>query len=340
MGNTLPACSNGMRRFLSYLGSFCCSFKHPTHVVIGGVEYNVERLLGEGGSAYVYKGRDTRSGNLIALKRFTLKDHQYKTQCMEEVALHRSLCPHTSIITFYDSDIVKRPGPILPELWIVMELSEAPTLANYINIRMAVKQPFTIREVYEISHVVVGVIAHMHSQSPPVSHWDIKAENFLFEDSQNLKLCDFGSASRLYYEPQNALHVSIAEAELGERMTLLYRPPESLDLWSRQRVDTKCDIWSLGVLIYLLIFFEMPFEANVMEIMDGIPRRFREGNWEDVPREEFKPVVEIVGTMMLVKDPVKRADIFDVSQRLSALSHIPPIPRPRPGYQRPQDSRF
>ncbi|RNF00770.1 protein kinase [Trypanosoma conorhini] len=339
MGGGLSSCSSGVRDFLSYVGVLPRNARHPASVVVGGIEYAVGQLLGEGGSAFVYKGRDVHAGNAVALKRFTLTDHNYQAHCMEEAALHRSLCPHPAIVNFYDSGIVERPECPLPELWIVMECVEAPSLANYINMRMAVKQPFTIREAYEVGHALVGVVAHLHSQSPPVSHWDIKAENFLFEDSQNLKLCDFGSASRLYYEPQNALQVSIAEAELGDRMTLLYRPPESLDLWSRRRVDTKADIWGLGVLMYLLVFFEMPFEANAMEIMDGVPRRFCAGRCETIP-EGFGPLIELVVTRMLVKEPSLRADVFEVSQRLSALSHISPFPPPNPDFQIPQRPRF
>ncbi|ESL09905.1 protein kinase [Trypanosoma rangeli SC58] len=339
MGSSLSSCSSRMREFLSYVGVLAHNVKHPTSVVVGGIEYSVKQLLGEGGSAYVYRGWDVHSGNAVALKRFTLTDHKYQTQCMEEAAVHRSLCPHPSIVNFYDFGIVERLGCPLPELWIVMECVEAPSLANYINMRMALNQPFTVNEVYEICHTIVGVIAHLHSQSPPVSHWDLKAENFLFERSQNMKLCDFGSASRLYYEPKNALQVSIAETELGERMTLLYRPPESLDLWSRRRVDTKADIWSLGVLMYLLVFFEMPFEGNVLEVMDGTPRRFCEGKCEAIP-ERFEPFIELLVTRLLVKDPSVRADIFEVSERLSALSYMPPFPRPNRDFQSPQKPRF
>ncbi|ORC93223.1 protein kinase [Trypanosoma theileri] len=339
MGTHVSSCAQVVKEALLYARGFSSNSKHPSTVIIKGIEYNVGRILGEGANSFVYEGQDVRSGNLVALKRFLLNDQdQQPNQIMEEASLHRSLCPHPSIVTFYDSDVVELPGHPLPEVWIVMELCDDPSLANYINMRMSVKQPFAVREVYEICDCIVRIVAYLHSQSPPVSHWDIKAENFLFADSQNLKLCDFGSATRLYYAPKDAYQISIAEAELEEKMTLLYRSPESLDLWSKQRVDTKCDIWSLGVLVYLLVFFEMPFQPNTLEIIDGKPIRFR-GEENTVPLE-FRPLMEVVMNTMLVKDPSKRGDIFEVSNRLSAITLLPPVPRPRPGFQSSQRPRF
>ncbi|KEG11468.1 protein kinase [Trypanosoma grayi] len=339
MGNSLSSCLDIVKQLILFGVGFNSTARHPYRVVIKGIEYTIDRVLGEGGSSFVYEGRDIRSGNSVALKRFVLADHLHQQCVLEEASLHRSLCPHHSIVTFYDFDVVECPDHLLPELWIVMELCEDPSLQDYINMRMMVKQSLSVREVYEICNTVVHIIGHLHSQSPPVSHWDIKAENLLFADSQNIKLCDFGSATRLYYQPKDAHQVAMAEAELGERMTLLYRSPESLDLWSKQRVDTKCDIWSLGVLIYVLVFFEMPFESNAMEIIDGTPHRFRQGGGITVS-EEFRPVMQLVMEKMLVRNPEMRGDIFEVSECLSAITNLPPVPRPQPGFQSAQRPRF
>ncbi|EPY27649.1 AP2-associated kinase [Strigomonas culicis] len=246
------------------------------------------------------------------------------------------MSPSASVVTYYDSEVITRRNTSEPEIWITMEYCEGPSLQDYINTRIQLSESFSVKEVYEIIDNVVQAIGHLHSQSPPISHWDIKPDNFLFTHGGILKLCDFGSASRIYYEPKREAHISAAQDELNSKMTLLYRAPESLDLWSKQRIDTKADIWSLGVLIYVLVFCEMPFEANTVEIIDGVPRRFR-SEINSCP-EPFAPLMAVVMKTMLVKDPQKRADIFTVSEALSQITKLDSLTRPSEGLetQRPR----
>lgn len=311
---------------------------HPTGVVVKGVEYTTIRLVGEGGYAFVYEGHDNSTGRSVALKRYCFPDNYQQQRAVDEMALYQSLCPNDYIVEYYDSEVVFRSRTQQPEMWVVMEYCNGPSLQEYINTKISAQQTLPVQTVYAITNSVVHSIAHLHSQSPPVSHWDIKPDNFLYNSSGALKLCDFGSASRVYYLPRDPDEIAQAETELEARMTLLYRSPESLDLWAKQRVDTKADIWALGVLVYVLVFQEMPFEANTMEIMDGVPKRYRD-NRNPCP-SEYEGLMGVVRSMMLVKKPSERADIFTVSEELAKLSSFPAIPRPRPGFQSAQAPRF
>lgn len=78
------------------------------------------------------------------------------------------------------------------------------------------------------------------------------------------KLCDFGSCTRVSMPTGTNLSpqdVQLLQEELDRLTTLAYRAPEMCDLYKirRQGLGTKCDIWALGVLLYKLCFYTVPF---------------------------------------------------------------------------------
>lgn len=339
MGNFVSLCPEPLQGLMSSYGLGGDSSAHPSGVAVKGVDYSAVKLVGEGGYAFVYEGYNNVTGQRVALKRYVFTEMDQQQGAVDEMTIYRDACPNDYVVTYLDSEMLYRPGAPLPEMWVVMEFCDGPSLQDYINNRLQSPQSFSVREVFEIVDNIVHAIGHLHSLSPPVSHWDIKPDNFLFTDTGRLKLCDFGSATRQFYAPKSAEEVAAAEAELGAKMTLLYRPPESLDLWAKDRVDTKADIWALGVIIYVLVFREMPFDANPMEVMAAVPKRYK-GSGDDGCPAEFKPLMEIVRTKMLTKKPADRCDVFAVSEALEAITQLPPLTRPRPGFQSAQRPRF
>ncbi|KAG5493771.1 hypothetical protein JKF63_01603 [Porcisia hertigi] len=339
MGNYISFCPDPLHALIISYGIGATSSAHPPGVVVNGTDYSAVKLVGEGGCSFVYEGCNNATGERVALRRCVFTESEQQQGSLDELSIHRDLCPNDYIVTYLDSGIVYRPGTPLPEMWVVMEFCEGPSLQEYINKRLQSPEPFSAGEVFEIVDNLVHAIGHLHSQSPPVSHWDIKPDNFLFTRTGRLKLCDFGSATRRFYAPKSAEEVSVAESELGSKMTLLYRSPESLDLWSKDRVDTKADIWALGVIIYVLVFCEMPFEANPMDVISAVPRRYKNGQESRCP-EDFKALMDVVLTHMLTKKPADRADIFSISEELEGITQLPPLSRPRPGLLSAQRPRF
>lgn len=338
MGNYVSFCPEPIQGLISSYGIGSSSNSHPTGVIIKGTDYSAIKLVGEGGYAFVYEGYNNVTGQGVALKRYVFSEMQQQQNAVEEMAIYHDVCPNDYVVTYLDSEMVYRPGAPLPEMWVVMEFCDGPSLQEYINSRLQSSQTFSLCKVYEIVDNIVHAIGHLHSQSPPVSHWDIKPDNFLFTDNGRLKLCDFGSATRQFYAPKSAEDIAVAESELGAKMTLLYRPPESLDLWSKDRIDTKADIWALGVIIYVLVFREMPFEANPMDVMAAIPKLYKNGG--DSCPEEFRPLMKLVRFKMLTKKPSDRADVFSISEELEKITELPALSRPRPGFQSAQRPRF
>ncbi|CCW60468.1 unnamed protein product [Phytomonas sp. EM1] len=338
MGNCISLCPDPVYNLLSSAGLIKGRGHHINEIIIKGVKYSTVSLIEEGAYAFIYEGFKNATGECVALKRYTLMEPSQEQQVIEEIFIYRSLCPHKNIVKLYDSEIIHRPRTHLPELWMCMEYCHGPSLQDYINNRIHIKQDFSLCEVYEIMNHILHAIAHLHSQSPPVSHWDIKPGNFIFSSNGVLKLCDFGSSSRSYYLPRDLNEIEISERELESKMTMLYRPPETLDLWLKLKIDTKVDIWAFGVVLYLLVFKELPFEEAPLDIIDAIPKKYKNST-KPCP-EEFRPLIAVVRSKMLVKNPSDRADIFEVSDAFSKISSLDPLQRPRPGLQSAQRPRF
>lgn len=113
-------------------------------------------------------------------------------------------------------------------------------------------------------------LLHMHSQTPPIAHRDIKIENILLSDKR-FKLCDFGSASSETLIYDGSKQFDIFGADTGSKRvdqafedferftTMMYRPPEMIDKYMKWNVTTKVDIWMLGCVAYTLCYALHPF---------------------------------------------------------------------------------
>ena len=110
----------------------------------------------------------------------------------------------------------------------------------------------------------------MHGAQPPVAHRDLKVENVLRGADGKWKLCDFGSATE-------RAKVYATEAErLGEeeviqkQTTPSYRAPEMWDLFMRQRVDEKVDVWAMGCLLFRLVYGALAFDGeSKLQVLNG-----------------------------------------------------------------------
>lgn len=161
--------------------------------------------------------------------------------------------------------------------------------------------PFTERQAAEIMHSICVAVHFLHKAD--VAHRDIKPENLLYtsmEPNARLKLTDFGFA----LSPSNTL--------LTPCYTPYYVAPEVLGSHS---YDKSCDIWSLGVVMYILLCGYPPFYSNHgLAISPGMKQRIRLGQY-NFPDPEWSKVSDSAKNLikgMLSIDPIVRMTIDEV----------------------------
>uniref|UniRef100_A0A8C8YAD9 non-specific serine/threonine protein kinase n=1 Tax=Panthera leo TaxID=9689 RepID=A0A8C8YAD9_PANLE len=182
-------------------------------------------------------------------------------------------------------------------LLIIMECMEGGELFSRIQERG--DQAFTEREAAGIMRDIGTAIQFLHSRN--IAHRDVKPENLLYTSKEKdavLKLTDFGFAKET---TQNALQTPC--------YTPYYVAPEVL---GPEKYDKSCDMWSLGVIMYILLCGFPPFYSNTGQaISPGMKRRIRLGQY-GFPNPEWSEVSEDAKQLirlLLKTDPTERLTI-------------------------------
>ncbi|KAK9134781.1 hypothetical protein Syun_014111 [Stephania yunnanensis] len=148
-----------------------------------------------------------------------------------------------------------------------MELCEK-SLVNVIERRGA--GYFEDKQVLTIFRDVCNAVFAMHLPVPPVAHRDLKAENLLLGADGFWKLCDFGSISTNHKRFERPEEMGIEEDNIRKYTTPAYRAREMWDLFYREVISEKVDIWALGCLLYRIYYFKYAFDGELkLQILNG-----------------------------------------------------------------------
>lgn len=175
---------------------------------------------------------------------------------------------------------------------IVMEPCEGGELLE----RIIRKNLFCEKEAAEILFKITHAISHCHSRN--IVHRDLKGENILFQtkslNKTDIKIIDFGLARK-----KNTINL---HSIVG---TPLYVAPEVLE----GTYDKKCDIWAIGILMFLMLFGKYPFQDdNRTALFNKI--RFQNPHLEKNSKLS-KAAVDLL-SLLLTKDPLKRPEACEV----------------------------
>ena len=199
----------------------------------------------------------------------------------EELAILQAV-DHPNIVKFDQCYIDHR------YVHIVMEYCKGGELFD----RIVAAQRFTERHAADIMSQMLSAVKHLHANG--IVHRDLKPENFLMDDtSENseVKLIDFGLSKRFSQEQEVAKMTTVVG-------TPYYVPPEVL----KGSYDHTCDVWSLGVILFVFLCGYPPFEGdNNKEIFRNVikqPLTFDPADWNSVSAQA-KDLV----SKMLDKDP-------------------------------------
>lgn len=222
--------------------------------------YEVERLLGEGAFAEVYRVKHRFMGRQ-AMKVFkavgaTVKDIE---RDLAEALLLSSI-KHPNIVEVYDANVIQMPKAQFG--YFTMTYVPGGTLERHWRSFGADLMP--VEQVVEVVKQACRGLAVAHSSTPPIVHRDIKPQNILVGlrgDGLHVRLSDFGLAKAV-----NPLTLLVSA-----KGTLGFKPPESL-----HNVDScAADIWALGTTLYLLLTDEMPFPTLGSRDVDDASRFLR-----------------------------------------------------------------
>ncbi|RLV84500.1 hypothetical protein DV515_00016168 [Chloebia gouldiae] len=209
---------------------------------------NIEKDVAIGGFAIVFLVR-TSNGVKCALKRMYVNNEYDLQVCKREIQIMRDLSGHKNIVGYIDSSINSVSSGDVWEVLILMDFCRGGQVVNLMNQRL--QTGFTESEVLQIFCDTCEAVARLHQCKTPIIHRDLKVENILLHDRGHYVLCDFGSATNKFQNPQTE-GVNAVEEEIKKYTTLSYRAPEMVNLYSGKLITTKADIWSVAERLFLL----------------------------------------------------------------------------------------
>ncbi|CAA7391358.1 unnamed protein product [Spirodela intermedia] len=250
-------------------------------------KYEIGKLLGHGHFGYTFVATDKANGDQVAVKRIN-KNKMVRRTAVEdvkrEVKILRALTGHENVVQFYnafeDDSFV----------YIVMELCEGGELLDRILSKK--DSCYAEKDAAIVVRQMLKVAAECHLRG--LVHRDMKPENFLFKstiENSPLKATDFGLSD--FIVPERKFHDVVGSA--------YYVAPEVL----KQRSGPESDVWSIGVITYILLCGRRPFwdkteEGIFKEVLRKKPD-FRRKPWPSISSS----AKDFVGKL-LVKDPRAR----------------------------------
>nr|CDP32013.1 Putative serine/threonine-protein kinase [Podospora anserina S mat+] len=241
------------------------TFSPGTKIQVGNHRVVIQKYLSEGGFAHVYLVKlaaPVNGTDLAVLKRVAVPDKESLRGMRTEVETMKRLKGHKAIVTYIDSHASELRGGGY-EVFLLMEYCNGGGLIDFMNTRL--QHRLTEPEILNIFADVAEGVACMHYLRPPLLHRDLKVENVLITmvgSVRKFKLCDFGSAAAPRAAPQTVVECRLMDEDVQKHTTMQYRSPEMVDVYRKQPIDEKSDIWALGVLLYKLCYYTTPFEEQ------------------------------------------------------------------------------
>ncbi len=275
--------------------------------------YRVLRLLAHGGMGAVYEAEQEHPRRKVALKLirsgFATPDLRRR---FEQEAQVLGRLQHPGIAQIYEAGSIETEYG--PQPYFAMELIAGLPLLDY-----AAQNKLDVHARLELMAHICDAVQHAHQRG--IIHRDLKPANILVDAQGQSKVLDFGVARIVDKDPQSTRHT-----ETGQLVgTYAYMSPEQITVDSFD-LDTRTDVYSLGVILYELLAGRPPVDANL-----AAPLMLRAILEEDAARlssvsRVYRGDIETIVAKALDKDRAHRyVSCSDLAADIRHFLHDEPI---------------
>mmetsp|Transcript_84007 Transcript_84007/g.125922 ORF Transcript_84007/g.125922 Transcript_84007/m.125922 type:complete len:360 (-) Transcript_84007:97-1176(-) len=262
-------------------------------------------VIGQGQFGKVRKCIQRSTGQTFAVKSI-LKSSQAFEEVRQEVELLQHVGAHRGIVSLIDAFEDETYFHIITELCMGGELYDR--IVSQMERRSGVKKTlFSEAHAASMLYSMLDSVAYLHDKD--IVHRDLKPENFLFHDD-NVQLIDFGLATT---------HDEEYDAPLNRVVgTPFYMAPEVL----KKSYTKACDIWSMGVMAYILLVGRPPFEGqDDEEILAKVRRGVFSLEEEEINVEMSDEAKDFIKSL-LKRDPRRRLTAEAAMQHPWMAKHL------------------
>lgn len=210
--------------------------------------------------------------------------HNQKEKMLQEINIHRSLS-HPNVVrflSFFDDN---------SNVYIILELCKQRSMMELHRRRPVV----TDYECRFYIHQILGGVRYLHDNK--IIHRDLKLGNLFLNDQLNVKIGDFGLATRIEFD--------------GERKKTLCGTPNYIapEILNKKGHSYEVDIWSIGCVMFTLLVGQPPFETKTLK---DTYSKIKKCDYR-LPHSLRKPAADMI-MAMLRSDPEKRPSVHDCAK--------------------------
>jgi serine/threonine protein kinase len=278
-------------------------------------EYEIVRLLGQGGFATVYEAYDRMLDRRVAIKQLALDksaDEKAVKRFIQEARIAAAL-EHPNMVTVYALRVAEK------RLYMVLEYLPGGSLNDLVELQGGLPVEQTIK----IVNGICEGLARLHARG--IVHRDIKAENILMTADNRPKITDFGIA-----------HVPEAVGGMGltlvgfQPSTVIFSSPEQ---FRGEKLDTRSDIYQVGELLYYMLtgqhYINMAhLETQASTLQQNIRQELRlyvlleKAICQDPPsglatlRQQVGSLADVIGKALAKRKEDRYADVLELAADL------------------------
>lgn len=256
--------------------------------------YRVIRLLGEGGMGTVYEAEQDDPRRIVALKVIRpglatperLRRFRHESQALGRLQ-------HPGIAQIYDAGAADTGFG--PQPYFAMELVRGEPLDAYVE-----THPLNTRDKLALMARICDAVEHAHQRG--LIHRDLKPGNILVDETGQPKILDFGVARLTEAEARLTI-----QTEVGQIVgTLAYMSPEQV-IGDPRGIDTRSDVYSLGVILYELLSGKLPYNVSGRQIHEAVQtiREEDPASLSSISRN-YRGDIETIAGKALEKDKARR----------------------------------
>ena len=270
-------------------------------------EYSKEKLLGKGSYGEVYLVKNNITGTIRAMKVIDKNNEEEELtdeEILNEINILKKI-DHPNIVKIFEFYSNKS------KYYLILEFCEGGNLYEFLD-----ENKLSEFQVIYIMFQILSAMNYCHNMN--ILHRDLKPDNILIKKSENglcrVKICDFGT-SYIFKKGEKQ------KEAIG---TLNYMAPEVL----KEKYNQKCDLWSCGVIMYILLTGRKPFVGrDDIEVMSKILSNSYNKNLINKYNRYTKDLL----SKLLETNPKKRLDaeqalnhkVFDINKTKEILNDIP-----------------
>ncbi|MEQ8767932.1 MAG: tetratricopeptide repeat protein [Planctomycetota bacterium] len=265
---------------------------YPVGVSIGG--FRILGLLGQGGMGTVYRAQQERPHREVALK--LVRAGLATTEVLRRFEMETEVLgrlQHPGIAQIYEVGVYE--GDVGEQPFFAMELVEGRALTEW-----ALERELTLNQKLELFTKICDAVEHAHQKE--VIHRDLKPSNLMVSEEGHPKILDFGVARVTESDLQATFQTDIGQL-VG---TLPYMSPEQV-VANPDDLDTRSDVYSLGVVLYELVSGRLPYLVRRTAMFEAA-RTIREEDPTPLSSIDtrFRGDLETIALKALEKDKDRR----------------------------------